>query len=160
MTRAAVSPSLPTKFANLPNIPAAPRKILPRSLKRFRRRQTKPSSSWKKALEKWKSAQVSPIKPVKRSKQFRASFASRLNSFRKFRSLQNNRFAERKASPTRCRSSRTSLAQTTQGARQTASTVGNMVRLSEQLNEALAQFRSQSARPVKASGRGSSRMRR
>jgi methyl-accepting chemotaxis protein len=32
--------------------------------------------------------------------------------------------------------------QTTQGARQTASTVGNMVRLSEQLNEALAQFRS------------------
>ena len=40
--------------------------------------------------------------------------------------------------------------ETTQGARQTASTVGNMVRLSEQLNEALAQFRSQSARPVKA----------
>ncbi len=36
--------------------------------------------------------------------------------------------------------------QTTQGARQTASTVGNMVRLSEQLNEALAQFRSGSAR--------------
>jgi twitching motility protein PilJ len=36
--------------------------------------------------------------------------------------------------------------QTTQGARQTASTVGNMVKLSEQLNEALAQFRSQSAR--------------
>src|SRR5271168_1260981 len=34
--------------------------------------------------------------------------------------------------------------QTTQGARQTASTVGNMVKLSEQLNEALAQFRSQS----------------
>src|ERR1700757_2228572 len=33
--------------------------------------------------------------------------------------------------------------QTTQGARQTASTVGNMVKLSEQLNEALAQFRSQ-----------------
>jgi methyl-accepting chemotaxis protein len=32
--------------------------------------------------------------------------------------------------------------QTTQGARQTASTVGNMVKLSEQLNEALAQFRS------------------
>jgi len=32
--------------------------------------------------------------------------------------------------------------QTTQGARQTAATVGNMVRLSEQLNEALAQFRS------------------
>jgi methyl-accepting chemotaxis protein len=39
--------------------------------------------------------------------------------------------------------------ETTQGARQTASTVGNMVRLSEQLNEALAQFRSQSARPAK-----------
>ena len=38
--------------------------------------------------------------------------------------------------------------ETTQGARQTASTVGNMVRLSEQLNEALAQFRSQSARPI------------
>jgi hypothetical protein len=37
--------------------------------------------------------------------------------------------------------------QTTQGARQTASTVGNMVKLSEQLNEALAQFRSQSGRP-------------
>jgi twitching motility protein PilJ len=36
--------------------------------------------------------------------------------------------------------------QTTQGARQTASTVGNMVKLSEQLNEALAQFRSQSGR--------------
>jgi methyl-accepting chemotaxis protein len=36
--------------------------------------------------------------------------------------------------------------QTTQGARQTASTVGNMVRLSEQLNEALAQFRSGSVR--------------
>ena len=32
--------------------------------------------------------------------------------------------------------------QTTQGARQAASTVGNMVKLSEQLNEALAQFRS------------------
>src|SRR5271163_539295 len=32
--------------------------------------------------------------------------------------------------------------QTSQGARQTASTVGNMVKLSEQLNEALAQFRS------------------
>jgi hypothetical protein len=40
--------------------------------------------------------------------------------------------------------------QTTQGARQTASTVGNMVKLSEQLNEALAQFRSQSARPSDA----------
>jgi methyl-accepting chemotaxis protein len=38
--------------------------------------------------------------------------------------------------------------QTTQGARQTAATVGNMVKLSEQLNEALAQFRSQSARPA------------
>jgi twitching motility protein PilJ len=37
--------------------------------------------------------------------------------------------------------------QTTQGAKQTAGTVGNMVKLSEQLNEALAQFRSQSARP-------------
>jgi len=36
--------------------------------------------------------------------------------------------------------------QTTQGARSTASTVGNMVKLSEQLNEALAQFRSQSGR--------------
>ena len=36
--------------------------------------------------------------------------------------------------------------QTTQGARQTASTVGNMVKLSDQLNEALGQFRSQSAR--------------
>ena len=36
--------------------------------------------------------------------------------------------------------------QTTAGARQTASTVGNMVKLSEQLNEALAQFRSQGAR--------------
>jgi twitching motility protein PilJ len=40
--------------------------------------------------------------------------------------------------------------QTTQGARQTASTVGNMVKLSEQLNEALAQFRSQSGRPETA----------
>jgi methyl-accepting chemotaxis protein len=38
--------------------------------------------------------------------------------------------------------------QTTQGARQTASTVGNMVRLSEQLNEALAQFRSARAQEV------------
>jgi methyl-accepting chemotaxis protein len=36
--------------------------------------------------------------------------------------------------------------QTTQGARQTASTVGTMVKLSEQLNEALAQFRSQTGR--------------
>jgi methyl-accepting chemotaxis protein len=40
--------------------------------------------------------------------------------------------------------------QTTHGARQTASTVGNMVKLSEQLNEALAQFRSQSARPAES----------
>jgi twitching motility protein PilJ len=40
--------------------------------------------------------------------------------------------------------------QTTQGARQTASTVGNMVKLSEQLNEALAQFRSQSGRTPEA----------
>jgi methyl-accepting chemotaxis protein len=41
--------------------------------------------------------------------------------------------------------------QTTQGARQTASTVGNMVKLSEQLNEALAQFRSsQSSRSTEA----------
>ena len=38
--------------------------------------------------------------------------------------------------------------QTSQGARQTVSTVGHMVKLSEQLNEALAQFRSQSARPI------------
>ncbi len=37
--------------------------------------------------------------------------------------------------------------QTTQGARQTASTVGNMVKLSDQLNEALAQFRSQTGKP-------------
>jgi len=36
--------------------------------------------------------------------------------------------------------------QTTQGARQTASTVGNMVKMSEQLNEALAQFRSLSGK--------------
>ncbi|MGA2508802.1 MAG: methyl-accepting chemotaxis protein [Candidatus Acidiferrales bacterium] len=41
--------------------------------------------------------------------------------------------------------------QTTQGARQTASTVGNMVKLSEQLNEALAQFRSQSTRQADTS---------
>jgi hypothetical protein len=34
--------------------------------------------------------------------------------------------------------------QTSQGARQTVSTVGNMVKLSEQLNEALGQFRSAS----------------
>jgi len=41
--------------------------------------------------------------------------------------------------------------QTTQGARQTASTVGNMVKLSEQLNEALAQFRSsQSSRSTES----------
>jgi methyl-accepting chemotaxis protein len=38
--------------------------------------------------------------------------------------------------------------QTTQSARQAASTVGNMVGLSEQLNEALAQFRSQSGRTL------------
>ena len=38
--------------------------------------------------------------------------------------------------------------ETTHGARQTAATVGNMVKLSEQLNEALAQFRSQAAHPV------------
>jgi twitching motility protein PilJ len=36
--------------------------------------------------------------------------------------------------------------QTTQGARQTAATVGDMVKLSEQLNEALGQFRSRPAR--------------
>jgi len=44
--------------------------------------------------------------------------------------------------------------QTTTGARQTASTVGNMVKLSEQLNEALAQFRSSGSRtqePVEVS---------
>jgi methyl-accepting chemotaxis protein len=40
--------------------------------------------------------------------------------------------------------------QTSQGARQTVSTVGNMVKLSEQLNEALAQFRS-NARPANTS---------
>src|SRR5690348_3983125 len=40
--------------------------------------------------------------------------------------------------------------QTTTGARQTASTVGNMVKLSEQLNEALAQFRSQGTRTPEA----------
>jgi twitching motility protein PilJ len=41
--------------------------------------------------------------------------------------------------------------QTTAGARQTASTVGNMVKLSEQLNEALAQFRSsQSSRSAES----------
>ena len=37
--------------------------------------------------------------------------------------------------------------QTTQGARQTAATVGDMVKLSEQLNEALGQFRSRPGRP-------------
>ena len=42
--------------------------------------------------------------------------------------------------------------QTTQGARQTASTVGNMVKLSDQLNEALAQFRSQLARSSDGAG--------
>jgi twitching motility protein PilJ len=40
--------------------------------------------------------------------------------------------------------------QTTQGARQTASTVGHMVKLSEQLNEALAQFRSSGSRHSEA----------
>src|SRR5690242_3520177 len=40
--------------------------------------------------------------------------------------------------------------QTSQGTRQTASTVGNMVKLSEQLNEALAQFRSQGARSAES----------
>jgi methyl-accepting chemotaxis protein len=40
--------------------------------------------------------------------------------------------------------------QTTQGARQTAATVGDMVKLSEQLNEALGQFRSQPGRPTQA----------
>jgi methyl-accepting chemotaxis protein len=38
--------------------------------------------------------------------------------------------------------------QTTQGARQTAATVGDMVKLAEQLNEALGQFRSQAGRGV------------
>jgi len=42
--------------------------------------------------------------------------------------------------------------QTTQGARQTASTVNNMVKLSDQLNEALAQFRSQSGRSTDGAG--------
>jgi len=37
--------------------------------------------------------------------------------------------------------------QTSQGARQTARTVENMVRLSEQLNEALSQFRVNAASP-------------
>ncbi|HWG58121.1 MAG TPA: methyl-accepting chemotaxis protein [Candidatus Acidoferrales bacterium] len=45
--------------------------------------------------------------------------------------------------------------QTTQGARQAASTVGNMVKLSEQLNEALAQFRSQSGRAAPEAEEGS-----
>ena len=40
--------------------------------------------------------------------------------------------------------------QTTQGARQTAATVGDMVKLAEQLNEALGQFRSQAGRPVQS----------
>jgi len=44
--------------------------------------------------------------------------------------------------------------QTTQGARQTAATVGNMVKLSEQLNEALAQFRSPSARGAQTEEEG------
>jgi methyl-accepting chemotaxis protein len=42
--------------------------------------------------------------------------------------------------------------QTTQGARQTAGTVGNMVKLSDQLNEALAQFRSQPTRSSDPAG--------
>ena len=46
--------------------------------------------------------------------------------------------------------------QTSQGARQTVSTVGNMVKLSEQLNEALAQFRSNS-RPATEAQRDSDR---
>jgi methyl-accepting chemotaxis protein len=47
--------------------------------------------------------------------------------------------------------------QTTTGARQTASTVGNMVKLSEQLNEALAQFRSSGrAQEVAVTGPASS----
>jgi twitching motility protein PilJ len=41
--------------------------------------------------------------------------------------------------------------QTTQGARQTAATVGDMVKLSEQLNEALGQFRSRPGRPSDSS---------
>ena len=48
--------------------------------------------------------------------------------------------------------------QTTTGARQTALTVGNMVKLSEQLNEALAQFRSQSARASAESAGDDSRV--
>lgn len=40
--------------------------------------------------------------------------------------------------------------QTTQGARQTAATVGDMVKLAEQLNEALGQFRSQPGRPTQS----------
>src|SRR5580704_7140247 len=99
----AVSPSLPTKFANSQNTHAAQRKILPRLLKRFRPRQTKPSSSWRKERRKWKSELVWPTRPEKRSKQFRASSANQPNSFRKFRSLPNNRCAERKALQTRCR---------------------------------------------------------
>ena len=42
--------------------------------------------------------------------------------------------------------------QTSQGARQTVSTVSNLVKLSEQLNEALAQFRSQQARSAGDAG--------
>jgi len=45
--------------------------------------------------------------------------------------------------------------QTSQGARQTARTVENMVKLSEQLNEALSQFRISSAAAA-ASGGGAS----
>ncbi|HJX01358.1 MAG TPA: methyl-accepting chemotaxis protein [Terriglobales bacterium] len=42
--------------------------------------------------------------------------------------------------------------QTSQGARQTARTVENMVKLSEQLNEALSQFRTTSSGPVEVRG--------
>ena len=42
--------------------------------------------------------------------------------------------------------------QTSQGARQTARTVENMVKLSEQLNEALSQFRTASGGPVEVRG--------
>src|ERR1700685_2887107 len=100
---AAVSPSLPTKFANWQNTHAARQKILPRLLKRFRPRQTKLSSSWKKERRKWKSELVWPTRPEKRSKQFRASCASRPNLFRKSHSLLNSRCAEQKALQTRCR---------------------------------------------------------
>ena len=42
--------------------------------------------------------------------------------------------------------------QTSQGARQTARTVENMVKLSEQLNEALSQFRTTGGGPVEVRG--------